>query len=286
MVVIYDGLSLADAAKLFTDINTKQKPVSPALIADIRQLARMESGPEAALRILYDRLADDKRCPLYGRTSPDGSVRGKLSRAAFNVAMRPLVLNNILAAEKASVREAFIGGYFANAAAVIEGGADAVVRPAVFAALCAVMPIVITHACAAAGRSSPDRDSMFDELQKLARVSLKQDDRPLGKTALTDAFRAALMSGLALSSLGRDDAPEDDEPAEEASPDGDDSPTDQAYEEPEGVVATEEEDDEEDEDDADSETSEDLRYGGDVSRDEDVAQASAPDDVETVDASG
>jgi len=42
-VVIYNGLSRQEETLLFIDINTKQKPVPPALLLDIKRLADIES---------------------------------------------------------------------------------------------------------------------------------------------------------------------------------------------------------------------------------------------------
>ena len=53
-VVIYNGLSRAEEARLFMDINTKQRPVPPELILDIKRLAETESDVEALLRDVYD----------------------------------------------------------------------------------------------------------------------------------------------------------------------------------------------------------------------------------------
>jgi DGQHR domain-containing protein len=86
-VAIYNGLSRAEEAKLFIDINTTQRGVPAALLLDIKQVAQLESIMEQTLRTIFDRLNQDSESPLVGKLSPSKSVTGKISRVTFNRAL-------------------------------------------------------------------------------------------------------------------------------------------------------------------------------------------------------
>ncbi len=89
-VVIYNGLTKADEARLFIDINTKQRPVPNELLLDIKRMAETETDVEALLRDVFDLFASDKESPLLGLMSPSARSRGKISRVTFNTALRPI----------------------------------------------------------------------------------------------------------------------------------------------------------------------------------------------------
>lgn len=89
-VVIYNGLSRADEARLFMDINTKQRPVPPELILDIKRLAETETDVEAILRDVYDAFNSKPDSPLLGLLAPSEKQKGKLSRVTFNSALRAI----------------------------------------------------------------------------------------------------------------------------------------------------------------------------------------------------
>lgn len=95
-VAIYEGLTRAQEAKLFIDINTNQRGVPAALLLDIKQVAEIESAKEQMLRDLFDQLGTHPRSPLAGRLSPSKSVTGKVSRVSFNRAVgRPLMSSTL-----------------------------------------------------------------------------------------------------------------------------------------------------------------------------------------------
>jgi DGQHR domain-containing protein len=90
-VVIYDKLSKRDETRLFIDINSKQKGVPSELLLDIKKLAEYESNQEEFLREIFDIFQKDSNSCLYGKLSPASKAKGKLTRATFNTAMKPLV---------------------------------------------------------------------------------------------------------------------------------------------------------------------------------------------------
>jgi DNA sulfur modification protein DndB len=83
-VAIYEGLSRAEEAKLFIDINTNQRGVPAALLLDIKQLAEIESEAESLLRTFFDKLQTDPTSALNGKLSPAKSIPNRISRVAFN----------------------------------------------------------------------------------------------------------------------------------------------------------------------------------------------------------
>ena len=69
-VVIYSGLTPTEEARLFIDINTKQRQVPNELLLDIKQLAEREDDRDALLREIFDLFADDPSSSLMGLMSP------------------------------------------------------------------------------------------------------------------------------------------------------------------------------------------------------------------------
>lgn len=90
-VVIYNGLTKAQEVKLFTDINTKQRPVPNELLLDIQHMTGDETEENALLRAVFDRLNSDRKGPLFKLLSPSERDKGKISRVTFNSALKPLL---------------------------------------------------------------------------------------------------------------------------------------------------------------------------------------------------
>ncbi len=88
-VVIYNGLSKAQEVKLFTDINTKQRPVPNELLLDIQHMAGDESQEANLLRVVFDTLNADRGGPLFELLAPSERTKGKISRVTFNAAVKP-----------------------------------------------------------------------------------------------------------------------------------------------------------------------------------------------------
>jgi DGQHR domain-containing protein len=96
-VVIFSGLSKTEEARLFIDINTKQRPVPNELLLDIKNLARYENENEEYLRTLYDTFYTDSFSILRGFLSPARKEKNKLSRVTFNSALKTIlaqIINN------------------------------------------------------------------------------------------------------------------------------------------------------------------------------------------------
>lgn len=90
-VVIYNGLSRSEETRLFIDINTKQRPVPPQLLLDIKKLADIEDEAEGILRDIFDYFHQNNDSALGGYMSPSEATRSKISRVTFNLAIKPML---------------------------------------------------------------------------------------------------------------------------------------------------------------------------------------------------
>ena len=89
-VVIYNSLTRSEEARLFIDINTKQRPVPNELLLDIKRMADSEDESQALLHDVFDMLQSNSDSPLFGLMSPAERVKGKISRVTFNAAMKAI----------------------------------------------------------------------------------------------------------------------------------------------------------------------------------------------------
>jgi DGQHR domain-containing protein len=90
-VVIFNELTRTEEARLFIDINTKQRPVSNELLLDIKQLAEYETHEESYIRDIYDSFRIQPDSCLKGLMSPASRIKGKISRVTFRKAIKPIL---------------------------------------------------------------------------------------------------------------------------------------------------------------------------------------------------
>lgn len=90
-VVIYNGLTRNEEARLFIDINTKQRPVPNELLLAIKKLAESESSIEQLLGEIFDLFHDEPDSALLGHMSSTKKSVSKISRVTFYSALKPLV---------------------------------------------------------------------------------------------------------------------------------------------------------------------------------------------------
>lgn len=133
-VVIYNGLSRSQEARLFIDINTKQRPVPNELLLDIKALAKNENDDERLLREVFDEFFSGSNSVLLGKLSKAAKASSKISRVTFNLAAKPL-MPVFSGSESGDIYEA-LNGYLA---AVLHGLRkvkleDAFTNPTVFRA--------------------------------------------------------------------------------------------------------------------------------------------------------
>ncbi|MDY7507961.1 DGQHR domain-containing protein [Ralstonia wenshanensis] len=88
-VVIYSGLTPVEEARLFIDINTKQRQVPNELLLDIKQLAQREDQRDTLLRQTFDLFSSDSTSVMYGLMSASSRQHNRISRVTFNLAMKP-----------------------------------------------------------------------------------------------------------------------------------------------------------------------------------------------------
>lgn len=200
-VVIYNGLSRTEEARLFMDINTKQRPVPNELILDIKRLAETESNSEALMRDVFDNFEKNADSPLLGLMSPSERRKGKVSRVTFNNAMKAIfesftgasadyvyqVLSAYLLCCKSGLREQTVEELISN--------------PTMFKALMLLFPTVAERV----NDRHPNQFTVsnFDEIiapmfQRLKRSDLANPGK--SPTPLYETFRKALRSGFTIGS--------------------------------------------------------------------------------------
>ena len=89
-VIIYSGLSRKEETRLFVDINTKQRPVPPELLLDIKSLADYENEIESFCHSLFDCFNTNSDSALLGMMSPSSRSTTKISRVTFNAAINSI----------------------------------------------------------------------------------------------------------------------------------------------------------------------------------------------------
>lgn len=142
-VAVYSGLSKRDESRLFIDINSKQKGVSPALLLDIKKLAEYETDIEQLLREIFDTFHSDASSALYGRLSPAKKIKGKITRSVFNTSMRPLVrfFEGKSVDEIYTIMNSYIAAFY-QSVLIQNGVSDQLHHTTVFKALCGFFPMI------------------------------------------------------------------------------------------------------------------------------------------------
>jgi DGQHR domain-containing protein len=200
-VVIYNRLTKTDEARLFIDINTKQRPVPNELLLDIKRLADTETDVESLLRDVFDLFYKENDSPLLGLLSPSTRSRGKLSRVTFNTALRP-IWNSFAGNEADFVYEALSAYLHAWIPVLRRNDAEAnTTNPTLFRAIMLLFPAVAERVSYRHGEKytvehfSEVLDPFF---ARIKRIDLK---RPGGSpVSLHENFKKALEAGF---SIGR-----------------------------------------------------------------------------------
>lgn len=109
-VIIYEGLSRVEEAKLFIDINENQKKVSEALILDVKQLLQKETEDELIMREIYDKFIINKDSALNPYINIGENERGNISRITFYNALNQLI-NGVLQKYDNQVKFEIINNY-------------------------------------------------------------------------------------------------------------------------------------------------------------------------------
>jgi DGQHR domain-containing protein len=142
-VVVYDNLTKQEEAKLFIDINTKQKPVPKELLLAIKSLARDETDIEALLGQVFDLFHADSKSALLGWTSSTKKAVSKIDRVTFNVGVRPHLL--FFSGKEASYIYNIMNSYFLAVVSGLGGKqvTAAIAKKTTFRAFCEIFPEVV-----------------------------------------------------------------------------------------------------------------------------------------------
>lgn len=198
-VVVYNQLTRAQECQLFMDINTKQRPVPPELLLDIRRLSETESAAEAMLHNVFDLFANESDSVLAGLLSPSERRKGKISRVTFNAALKSID-GAFVDAEAVDIYRV-LNTYLRACVSGLEthGVAANLVNPALFKALILLFANVAERVA--------DRHGGRYTLQNFEDVlgpffrRLKKGDLPkpaTGHLALYETYRKTLSSGFSL----------------------------------------------------------------------------------------
>jgi DGQHR domain-containing protein len=177
-VAIYNGLTRAEEARLFVDINTTQRGVPAALLLDIKQIAEQENEIESRLREIFDKLNVDSKSPVIGKLSPSKSVTGKISRVAFNRALET-ALTSASIQELDSVHQYRAIRQYLNAFDAELNDKNLITRAAFFEAIFRVFDIVIQESINK--HSNIKQRSLQEIIRPVAKLNYKGSG---GKTIL------------------------------------------------------------------------------------------------------
>ncbi len=183
-VVIYSGLTHVEEARLFIDINTKQRQVPNELLLDIKQLAQREGDRDKLLREVFDLFNEDPNSALLGLMSPSSRQKQRISRVTFNLAFKSVI--NVFTTPESktifTVTNAYIGAFMDVLQRL--GLQQRVTSPTVFRALMDTFPEVARISAAQHGKSfskskfaaviSPIADQMTPARFTKAAVSVNQ----------------------------------------------------------------------------------------------------------------
>ena len=200
-VVIYNNLSKAEEARLFMDINTKQRPVPNELLLAIKRLAQTETTEEALLKDIFDSFNKESDSPLIGLMSSAERKKGKISRVTFNAALKPVfsTLEGSTSSYVYGVLSAYVQAWLSGLR--LQKLQDKITNPTLFRAIMLLFPAVAEKVSDRYGESFT-ADNFVEVLRPVISRTKKSDLQSPGNspTALFDVLRKQLESGF---SLGR-----------------------------------------------------------------------------------
>lgn len=152
-VVIYSGLTHTEEARLFIDINTKQRQVPNELLLDIKQLSERENDREVLLRDIFDLYTSEKDSSLLGLMSAAARQKNRISRVTFNLAFKVVLPVFTAPTSKAvyQVTNSYVGA-FSDALAEVSLQ-DRITVPTVFRAIMDSFPEVARISAAQHGKN-------------------------------------------------------------------------------------------------------------------------------------
>jgi len=151
-VVIYSELTPTEEARLFIDINTKQRQVPNELLLDIKKLAQRESEKDQILRETFDLFTTMPKSALLGLTSPSSRKKDKISRVTFNLAFKSVIalFGNPTATQVFAVTNSYISAFVDVLKEInLE---DRIISPVFFRAVMDLFPEVARISAAQSGK--------------------------------------------------------------------------------------------------------------------------------------
>lgn len=197
-VVIYDNLTKEEEAKLFIDINTKQKPVPKELLLAIKSLAKDETDIEALLGQVFDLFHEDRKSALLGWTSSTKRASNKIDRVTFNVGLRPHL--TFFSGKEAAYIYGVWNAYFLAVVSGLSGKqvTDAIAKKTTFRAFCEIFPEVVTRV-QDRYRSKYVSDNFADVLSPVFTLASTNFSNPrTGITELATELKKRLRAGLTI----------------------------------------------------------------------------------------
>lgn len=187
-VVIYSGLTHVEEARLFIDINTKQRQVPNELLLDIKQLAQREGDRDKLLREIFDLFDLDPNSALLGLMSSSSRQKQKISRVTFNLAFRSVVTVFSTPQSKAifTVSNSYVSAFMDVLNQL--GLQSRITAPTVFRAIMETFPEVARISAAQHGKT-------FSKSKFAAVIS------PIADQMTAQKFTRAVVSVKELSSL-------------------------------------------------------------------------------------
>ncbi len=194
-VAIYEGLSRAEEAKLFIDINTNQRGVPAALLLDIKQLAEIESEKESLLRAFFDRLQSDPHSALSGKLSPSKSTPHRISRVAFNRSIGTALSSEVVRPLATEDIYRLIRNYINAFEAELPDKAT-LTKANYFEATFEMFDEIVRATMSSHGNVK--QPSLQDTIRTVAKLDYSGRGK-LTKKGYTDVMQAAFRKGVALS---------------------------------------------------------------------------------------
>jgi DGQHR domain-containing protein len=193
-VVIFSGLSKTQEARLFIDINTKQKPVPNELLLDIKNLARYESENEEYMRALYDYFYDKADSFFKGLMTPTKKEKNKITRVTFNNAIKhalPQIINNQPETVYGILNNYFYA--FSRTMTSTDNPKLLLTNPTLFTAVTSIFPKVSLRVKDRFG-SKYSIDNFYDILKPISNAVRATVFKTPGKSykKITDQFNAAI----------------------------------------------------------------------------------------------
>lgn len=198
-VVIYNRLTRSQECQLFMDINTKQRPVPPELLLDIRRLSESETAAEALLHDVFDLFHAREDSALAGLLSPHERRKGKVTRVTFNAALK--AIDGAFVDAKAQDVYAVLDAYLAACVAGLRTheAQENIANAALFKALVLLFPNVaerVADRCGGAYTVKNFEDVLLPMFRRLRKNELPKPG--VGHLALHEHYRKSLSAGFSL----------------------------------------------------------------------------------------